>query len=109
VVENDFLDSYHLPLEGKQARYAQLLHTPPAGLTEWAVHSSTGSAESQAIDSGWRQRRADCEFLTSPQAREIIEEAGIAVIDYRPLQQAWSQSRPPPVSPIDDAPGHSRP
>ena len=28
--------------------------------------------------------------LTSPQARETLDREGIAVIDYRPLQQAWN-------------------
>jgi hypothetical protein len=44
-----------------------------------------------AIDGGWRQRWTDYRFLTSPEAREIIEQQGIAVIDYRPIQQAWCQ------------------
>jgi chitin disaccharide deacetylase len=39
-----------------------------------------------------RQRWADYQFLTSPEAREIIEQQGIAVIDYRPIQQAWCQT-----------------
>lgn len=95
VVDNEFLDSYHLPLDGKSGRYAQLLRTLPAGLTEWAVHPSTGSLESRAIDGGWRRRWTDYEFLTSREAREIIEQEGIAVIDYRPIQQAWCQPHTP--------------
>ena len=35
------------------------------------------------IDPGWRVRRTDYEFLTSP-------VASIVVIDYRTIQQAWS-------------------
>jgi predicted glycoside hydrolase/deacetylase ChbG (UPF0249 family) len=93
VIDHEFLDSYSLALDDKLARYIQLLRTLPAGLTEWAIHPSTGSPKSRTIDSGWRQRRADYQFLTSPRAREIIEQEGIAVISYRVIQQAWSQPR----------------
>jgi hypothetical protein len=54
------------------------------------VHPGLGNAESQAIDGGWRVRRTDYEFLISPEAREIVREEQIHVIDYRTLQQAWS-------------------
>jgi len=97
VTDNEFLDSYSLDLDGKPARYAQLLRALPAGLSEWAVHPSTGSEKSQAIDSGWQRRRTDYEFLTSPQARQFLQQEGIAVIDYRPIQHAWSQPRRTPV------------
>jgi chitin disaccharide deacetylase len=61
----------------------------PAGLSEWAVHPGLGDAESQAIDSGWRVRQTDLEFLMSSEAREILRRERIIVIDYRRLQQAW--------------------
>jgi hypothetical protein len=32
-------------------------------LSEWALHPSTGSENSRVIDSGWRQRQTDYEFL----------------------------------------------
>ena len=70
-----------------------LLRDLPVGLSEWALHPSLGNEESQAIDGGWRVRRTDYEFLTSPQARELLQQEGIVVIDYRPLQQVWSQTR----------------
>jgi len=70
-----------------------LLRDLPVGLSEWAVHPSLGNEESQAIDGGWRVRRTDYEFLTSPEARELLRQEGIVVIDYRPLQQVWSQTR----------------
>jgi predicted glycoside hydrolase/deacetylase ChbG (UPF0249 family) len=95
VTDNEFLDSYSLDIDDKPARYAQLLRDLPAGLSEWAVHPSVGSEESQAIDGGWRRRRTDYEFLTSPQARRLLEQEGVVVIDYRPLQRAWSQSSAP--------------
>ncbi|MEY9996910.1 putative glycoside hydrolase/deacetylase ChbG (UPF0249 family) [Streptomyces sp. V4I8] len=92
VTDNDFLDSFSLDLAGKAARYAQLLRDLPAGLNEWAVHPSLGDEASQAADEGWRVRRTDYEFLTSPQARDALRQEDIHVIDYRPLQQVWSQN-----------------
>ncbi|MFE2493253.1 polysaccharide deacetylase family protein [Streptomyces scopuliridis] len=92
VTDHPFLDSFSLDIEGKQARYAELLRELPAGLSEWAVHPGLGTAESRAVDpDGWRVRRSDYAFLTSPEARELVRQEGIAVIDYRALQQAWSR------------------
>ncbi len=94
VIDNEFLDSFSVDIDDKPARYAQLLCDLPAGLSEWAVHPSVGSEDSQAIDNGWRIRRTDYEFLTSPQARQLVQQEGIVVIDYRTIQRAWSRSGP---------------
>jgi hypothetical protein len=72
VVDHEFLDSFCLDIDGRPARYAELLRDLPAGLSEWAVHPALGNEESQAIDPGWRVRRTDYEFLTSPQAHELL-------------------------------------
>ncbi|WP_371785765.1 polysaccharide deacetylase family protein [Streptosporangium subroseum] len=92
VVEHEFLDSFSLDLDGKPARYAELLRDLPVGLSEWAVHPGLGNEEAQAIDPGWRVRRTDYEFLASPQARELLRREEIIVIDYRTIQQAWSRT-----------------
>jgi len=90
--EYDLLDSFRLSLDDKPAQYAALLRALPVGLTEWAVHPSLGDAASQALDpDGWRVRRTDFEFLISPEARRIIDEEGITLIDYRPLQAIWRE------------------
>ena len=90
VIDHDFLDSFALDLDGKSARYADLLRALPVGLSEWAVHPGLGTAEWQAIERGWRVRQTDYEFLTSPRARELIHQEGIVVIDYRTVQEVWS-------------------
>ena len=93
TADHDLLDSFGLNVEGKSARYAELLRGLPVGLTAWAVHPSLGGAESQAIDpDGWRVRRTDFDFLVSPQAREIVQQEGIALISYEPLQAVWQDS-----------------
>lgn len=89
--EYDLLDSFRLNLDDKAAEYAALLRALPAGLTEWAVHPSLGGAASQALDpDGWRVRRTDFDFVTSAEARAIIDAEGIILIGYEPLQQAWA-------------------
>jgi predicted glycoside hydrolase/deacetylase ChbG (UPF0249 family) len=83
AVDHPFLDSFSLALEDKSDRYAELLRTLPVGLSEWAVHPGLGDDEARAIDPGWRVRRTDLEFLISPEAREIVRDEGIVLIDYR--------------------------
>jgi hypothetical protein len=65
-----------------------MLRDLPPGLNEWAVHPANGNEQRQPT--GWQIRRSDHAFLTSPQAREILDHESITVIDYRPLQQAWN-------------------
>lgn len=92
VIDHDFLDSFGIELDGKAERYAALLRALPAGLSEWAVHPGLGDASARSVDpDGWRVRRGDYDFLVSPQAREIVAEEGIVVIDYRALQHVWTR------------------
>jgi predicted glycoside hydrolase/deacetylase ChbG (UPF0249 family) len=91
VVDNPYLDSYSVSLDDKAATYARMLRDLPPGLNEWAVHPAHGTKQLQSIDpTGWQVRQSDHAFLTSPQAREILDYENITVIDYRPLQQAWN-------------------
>ena len=91
VVDNAFLDSFSVSLHDKAATYERMLRDLRPGLTEWAVHPAHGTKEWQAIEpTGWRVRHTDHAFLTSPRAREILDQEGISIIDYRPLQEAWN-------------------
>ncbi len=86
----DLLDSFTVSIEDKSARYAQLLRDLPVGLSEWAVHPSLGTAESQAIDGGWQVRRTDFDFLMSSDAREIIQQERITLVSYESIQRVWN-------------------
>jgi chitin disaccharide deacetylase len=87
----DFLDSFGLELNGKAARYAQLLRDLPVGLSEWAVHPGFDTAELRAIQpEGVAIRQSDFDFLMSQAARDLVEAEGIILLDYRPLQAVWS-------------------
>jgi chitin disaccharide deacetylase len=91
VVDHDFLDSFSLDLETKASRYLRLLRDLPAGLSEWAVHPGLGDATSRDIDDGWKVRRTDLDFLTSPEARDAVRQEGIVIIDYGAIRYAWSR------------------
>ena len=91
VVDNAFLDSFSISLDDKAATYERMLRDLPPGLNEWAIHPALGTEQWQTIEpTGWQIRESDHAFLTSPQARDILDGEGITVIDYRPLQQAWN-------------------
>jgi chitin disaccharide deacetylase len=88
----DMLDSYRLDIVEKSARYAQLLREVPVGLSEWAVHPGLGNAELQAIEpESWQVRQTDFDFLMSREAREIIQQEGIVLLGYKPLQKVWQE------------------
>jgi len=90
TTDHDLLDSFRLDIANKSTTYARMLRELPTGLSEWAVHPSLGDAASQAMDpGGWRVRRTDLEFVTSPEARAIIQQEGIELISYRLLQRIW--------------------
>jgi predicted glycoside hydrolase/deacetylase ChbG (UPF0249 family) len=87
-----FLDSYRLDPVNKAARYAELLHELPVGLSEWAVHPGLDSSELLAIEPGGNHiRQTDFDFLMSQQAKDIVRDEGIILLDYRALQAVWKQ------------------
>ena len=90
----DFLDSYLCPLIDpvtKSARFAQLLRELPAGLSEWAIHPGLDNLELLALEpANNHERQRDYDFWTSQQAKDIVKEEGIILLDYRPLQAVWS-------------------
>lgn len=89
-LDHELLDSYRLDVNGKAARYAQMLRDLPAGLSEWAIHPAYGNAELQALEpTSWRVRESDFEFALSPETHELILQEGIILLDYRPLQAKW--------------------
>jgi chitin disaccharide deacetylase len=88
----DFLDSYLLDPVGKSARYGQMLRVLPTGLSEWAVHPGLDTAELLAIEpDGNHIRQTDFDFLMSQEAKDIVKEEGIILMDYRALQDVWRE------------------
>jgi hypothetical protein len=90
----DFLDSYLLDPATKTARFAELLRELPAGLSEWAVHPGLNNSELKAIDPGGSSiRQTDFDFLTAQQAKDVVREEGIILLDYRALQEVWQEKQ----------------
>jgi predicted glycoside hydrolase/deacetylase ChbG (UPF0249 family) len=90
AIDHPLLDSFSLAIDGKSARYAELLRTLPPGLSQWAVHPALADDEAMALDpGGWRVRQSDYDFLLSSQAREIIAREDIVLLDYLSLQEVW--------------------
>lgn len=90
--DHDLLDSFSLDPVHKAARYAQLLHDLPTGLSEWAVHPGLDTPELLALEpDGNHVRQADYDFWTSPQAKELVQQEGIILLDYRALQVIWAK------------------
>ena len=88
----DFLDSYLLDPVDKFACYDQMLRELPAGLSEWAFHPGLDNAELLAIEpDGKHNRQTDYDFLVSQEAKDIVKEEGIILLDYRALQVVWNE------------------
>ena len=86
----DFLDSYLIDPSIKSTRYVQLLRELPAGLSEMAVHPGLDNPELLALEpAGKHERQIDFDFWISQQAKDIVKEEGIILLDYRALQVVW--------------------
>ena len=90
--DHDVLDSYRLDIAEKSLRYARALRELPIGLSEWAVHPALGTPEMQAIEpESWQVRQTDFDFLISQEAHDIIQQEGIVLLNYKPLQKVWQK------------------
>lgn len=90
--DNGCLDSYGLDPATKVGHYVELLRRLPAGLSEWAVHPGLDTPELLAIDPDINHiRQTDFDFLISQQAKDIIENEGIILLDYRTSQNVWKE------------------
>jgi len=92
TIDQNFVDSYGIDPRIKPAYYAQLLRELPAGLSEWAVHPGIDNTELLVLEpADNHERQTDYDFWTSQQAKDIIKEEGIILLDYRELQEIWKE------------------
>jgi chitin disaccharide deacetylase len=89
--DHELMDSYDLDTVGKAASYARMLRALPVGLSEWAVHPGMGNAELRAVEPSWRVRQTDLDFVVSQEARTILQEEGIILVNYRALRALWNE------------------
>ncbi len=92
--DHELMDSYDLETVGKAASYVRMLRALPVGLSEWAVHPGIGDAELRAVEPSWRVRQSDFDFVVSQEARTILQEEGIILLNYRALQALWNEKPP---------------
>jgi predicted glycoside hydrolase/deacetylase ChbG (UPF0249 family) len=88
--DHEVMDSYDLDTVDKATRYAWMLRALPVGLNEWAVHPGVGTAELRAAVPSWLVRQTDFDFVVSQEARAILQEEGIVLVDYRALLELWN-------------------
>ena len=87
--DHRLMDSYDVDIVEKSARYKAMLRALPIGLSEWAVHPGLENAELQAVEPG-QVRTTDFEFVMSPEARAIVEEEKLILVDYTQMQRLWN-------------------
>ncbi len=86
----DFLDSYVLDPLDKPSIFKKMLRDLPNGLSEWAVHPGLDRPELRTIETDNRYRRQkDFDFLISKEAKEIVKQERIIILDYSSLQVKW--------------------
>ena len=93
VLDSYHIDSPHLTKGDKLYCYKQLLRELPPGLSEWAIHPGIECAELMAMEASWAVRKADFDFLVSPEAKKVTQEEGVVILNYRPLQMCWQSPR----------------
>jgi len=80
--DQPFLDSFTLPVEGKQERVLAMVHALPPGLSEWAFHP----ANPILGDPGSDVRSSDRDVLMSPWTRTALREEAVTVIGQHDLR-----------------------
>jgi predicted glycoside hydrolase/deacetylase ChbG (UPF0249 family) len=69
-----------------------MLRALPVGLSEWAVHPGVGNAELRAAVPSWQVRQSDLDVVVSQEARAILQEERIILVDFRALKALWSDN-----------------
>ena len=69
--------------------YREIIRNLPVGVSQLIVHLGRESEELKAITSSWRIRTTDYAIMIDPATREMIEEAGVKLVGWRAIQEAW--------------------
>ena len=100
VCDYPLFDSGRMDPSRKRAHLAQSLRTLPSGLSEWGMHPGIANEEMAAIMAHPNidgvtatppGRQSDLDVLTSTSMKDGIEQEGIILLSYRPLQKLWQQ------------------
>src|SRR5260221_4243444 len=90
--EHQVVDTFKLDITEKSAWFTRALRELPIGLSEWAAHPALDAPEIHAYEpESWQAHSTDLDFLISQEAYSIIEQEGIVLLSYKPLQQVWQE------------------
>ncbi len=90
--EHNVVDTFKLDIAKKSTWFARALRELPIGLSEWAAHPALDTPEIRAYEpESWERHLTDLDFLISQEAREVIEQEGIVLLSYKPLQKVWHE------------------
>lgn len=81
-----------LPTVNTHQALAELLGRLQPGLTELSLHPAIDTPELRAVTADWRTRVADHGLLVDDHGSQILTDAGITLIGYRPLRDAMRHS-----------------
>jgi chitin disaccharide deacetylase len=73
--------------------WTALLRSLPPGLTEVCCHPGYAGGNLAGFANDALQRESDLRFITSPEARQVIEREGIQLVGYRLLRDAMRAAR----------------
>jgi chitin disaccharide deacetylase len=82
-----------LPQVGMRGAFLELLGSLEPGITELTMHPAIDTPELRAITTDWQARVADEVLLVADRGLDqVISEAGVVLIGYRPLRDAMRQN-----------------
>jgi predicted glycoside hydrolase/deacetylase ChbG (UPF0249 family) len=82
-----------LPQVGMRGAFLELLGSLEPGITELTMHPAVDTPELRAIAADWQARVADEVLLVADRGLDqVISEAGVVLIGYRPLRDAMRQN-----------------
>ncbi len=71
----------------------EAIRTLPPGVHQMIVHPMKAADEGKAVVAAWEFRDNDRRFCLDPRTRQTIESAGIKLIGWRDIQQAFHSGR----------------
>jgi predicted glycoside hydrolase/deacetylase ChbG (UPF0249 family) len=83
--------------------YNDVIDSLAPGVTQIIIHPACESGEIEAITGSYRVRNQDFAYFGSADAKRRIEDSGVTLIGWRPLQNAWmdglNSGKPAPKPP----------
>ncbi|MFH1743434.1 MAG: polysaccharide deacetylase family protein [bacterium] len=69
--------------------YERIIRNLPSGISQLVLHLGKESDELKAMTDSWRIRTIEYAIMIDPETRKIIDEAGVKLVGWREIQEAW--------------------